>query len=184
MHLLSERSIPHHINRIKIHPHLSLNGFCHKHFWNDFYHFAFTFIWLYVIHLIYGWLRFLSTHCTNSGIVVKGEKSKPQIIFKCNEMLTGIKFSKTWSWCNSMLWEHLIRCFINLNFADLPPYILELLSYCFNSCSTLNFFQRTWEDGSRHKLKYLMDRTPRILHKPFYSFWEKYQAQLKPTGCI
>lgn len=24
-----------------------------------------------------------------------------------------------------------------------------------------------------------MDRIHRILHKPFYSFWEKYQAQTK-----
>lgn len=49
--------------------------FSHKHFGKDFYHFAFTLIWLYVIHLIYSWQRLLSPNCAhrNSYEVRKAE---------------------------------------------------------------------------------------------------------------
>lgn len=94
VHLLVEDSTPCHIRPIKYtHVYHEIFFFGHEHFGKDFYHFALTLIWLYVIHLIYSWQRRLSPYCAHSGILMKWEKLKPQMILRRSEMFMSIKFS-------------------------------------------------------------------------------------------
>lgn len=156
--------------------------FFHKRFGKDFYNFAFAFIWLYVIQLIYGWRRCLSAHCANSGSLVKWEKLKPQIILKCNEMFTGIKFSKQQSWHNGMPWAHLIKHFINFSLAVPPPAptFLELLSVVVTAVQASSSSVRLEKVGLGTWLSNVSDGySIWNFAQTFWSFWKSTEPKLK-----